>query len=120
ADLLGRARGALLRRATDPWKSDLGGIMNTVVPESRIPSHQAPDARTVDPDLDVVTMAVKVPETLGHVHLWTVRLARGADGDDVLRALAGSTRIARVRIGHGLRGINVIKELALDLGRPRA
>lgn len=64
AGLLRRARGTLLRRATDPWESHLGGIMNTLVPEPEIPSHQGPDARSVDPDLDVITMAVKVPETL--------------------------------------------------------
>jgi len=61
AGLLRRARGTLLRRATDPWESHLGGIMNTLVPEPEIPSHQGPDAQSVDPDLDVITMAVKVP-----------------------------------------------------------
>ena len=64
AGLLRRARGTLLRRATDPWESHESGIMNTLVPEPEIPSHQGPDAQTVDPDLDVITMAVKVPETL--------------------------------------------------------
>ncbi len=56
AGLLKRARGTLLRRATDPWEATLGGIVNTLVPEPEIPSHQGPDAQTVDPDLDVVTM----------------------------------------------------------------
>jgi glyceraldehyde-3-phosphate dehydrogenase (NAD(P)) len=50
ADLLARARGVLIRRATDPGESHLGGVMNTVVPEAAIPSHQGPDARTVRPD----------------------------------------------------------------------
>lgn len=59
AGLLRRARGTLLRRAMDPWESHLGGIMNTLVPEPEIPSHQGPDAQSVDPDLDVITMAVK-------------------------------------------------------------
>jgi glyceraldehyde-3-phosphate dehydrogenase (NAD(P)) len=93
--------------------------MNTVVPESTIPSHQAPDARTVDPKLDVTTMAVKVPETVGHVHFWTARLGRAANADDVLEALDASTRIVRVRMDDGVDAINVVKELALDLGRPR-
>lgn len=48
ADLLDYARGTLLRRATDPWESHLGGIMNTMVPEKDIPSHQGPDAKSVD------------------------------------------------------------------------
>jgi glyceraldehyde-3-phosphate dehydrogenase (NAD(P)) len=33
AGLLKRARGTLLRRATDPWESHQSGIMNTLVPE---------------------------------------------------------------------------------------
>lgn len=48
AGLLKRARGTLLRRATDPWESHLGGTMNTLVPEPEIPSHQGPDAQSVD------------------------------------------------------------------------
>lgn len=62
AGLLLKARGTLLRRATDPWESHLTGIINTLVPEKDIPSHQGPDAQSVDPSLDVITSAVKVPE----------------------------------------------------------
>ena len=91
AGLLVRARGTLLRRATDPWESHLGGIMNTLVPELRVPSHQGPDAQSVDPDLDVVTMAVKVPETIGHLHCWTVELSRPAENAEVLSAFSSST-----------------------------
>ncbi len=40
AGLLRAARGPLLRRATDPWESHETGIMNTLVPEAHIPSHQ--------------------------------------------------------------------------------
>lgn len=120
ADLLRRARGTLMRRATDPWESHLGGIMNTVVPEPAIPSHQAPDARTVNPDLDVVTIAVKVPETLAHLHCWFVELSRPADRDEVLEAFSGSTRIERLRIDEGLGALNAVKERASDLGRPRS
>ena len=47
--LLKKARGVLIRRATDPWESDHSGVMNTVVPEKVIPSHQGPDAQTVRP-----------------------------------------------------------------------
>lgn len=119
AGLLGRARGTLLRRATDPWESHLGGIMNTIVPEPVIPSHQAPDAQTVDPELDIVTMAVKVPETLAHVHCWAVELAESSDREAVLAAFAASTRIARLRIDAGLGAINAVKERAADLEHPR-
>ncbi len=119
AGLLRRARGTLLRRATDPWESHEGGIMNTLVPEEQIPSHQGPDAQTVDPELDVITMAVKVPETLAHLHYWVVDLTRKASRDEVLDAFRTSSRIALIRMKDGLTAINTVKELMADTGRPR-
>lgn len=118
AGLLRRARGTLLRRATDPWESHLGGIMNTLVPEPHIPSHQGPDAQSVDPELDVVTMAVKVPETIGHLHYWSVQLTRPAGKQEVLAAFKASSRIALISWSEGLSGINTVRELMVDLGRP--
>lgn len=118
AGLLRRARGTLLRRATDPWESHESGIMNTLVPEPEIPSHQGPDAQTVDPDLDVVTMAVKVPETVAHLHYWSVQMTRKASKDEVLDAFRRSSRIAPIRIGDGLVALNSVKELMADRGRP--
>lgn len=118
AGLLRRARGTLLRRATDPWESHAGGIMNTLVPEPGIPSHQGPDAQTVDPELDVVTMAVKVPETLAHLHYWAVQMTRKASKDEVLEAFRRSSRIALIQIGDGLVALNAVKELMADRGRP--
>jgi glyceraldehyde-3-phosphate dehydrogenase (NAD(P)) len=114
------ARGTLLRRASDPMDAHKEGIMNTIVPEEHIPSHQGPDAQLVDPSLDVVTMAVKVPENLGHVHFWNVELTRTADRTEILDAFRESTRIAFVNMKDGLTGINTIKELMSDIGRPRA
>jgi glyceraldehyde-3-phosphate dehydrogenase (NAD(P)) len=118
ARLLKKARGTLIRRATDPWESHLGGIMNTLVPEEEIPSHQGPDAQTVDPELDVVTMAVKAPETLAHLHYWTVQLTRPASKGEVLDALGTSSRILPIRMSDGLTALNAVKELMADLGRP--
>jgi glyceraldehyde-3-phosphate dehydrogenase (NAD(P)) len=116
--LLERARGTLLRRATDPWESHEAGIMNTLVPEPEIPSHQGPDAQTVDPELDVVTMAVKVPETLAHLHYWSVQMTRTASKDEVLAAFRGSSRIALIQMSDGLVALNSVKELMADLARP--
>lgn len=120
AGLLAKARGTLLRRATDPWESHESGIMNTLVPEAEIPSHQGPDAQTVDPNLDVITMAVKVPETLAHLHYWAVEMTRAASAEEVLAAFRTSTRIALIRYGDGLQALNAVKELVSDAGRPRA
>lgn len=118
AGLLRRARGTLLRRATDPWESHQSGIMNTLVPEAEIPSHQAPDAQSVDPELDVITMAVKVPETLAHMHYWSIQMTRPASKEEVLEAFRSSSRIAFIRMSDNLVAINVVKELMADLGRP--
>ena len=118
AGLLQRARGTLLRRATDPWESHDTGIMNTLVPEPEIPSHQGPDAQTVDPGLDVITMAVKVPETLAHLHYWSVQMTRQASAEEVLEAFRASSRIALIRMSDGLVALNSVKELMADRGRP--
>ena len=120
AGLLLRARGVLLRRATDPWESHLGGIMNTLVPEPEIPSHQGPDAQTVDPDLDVVTMAVRVPETIAHLHYWSIQMTRTADKDEVLDALRSSSRILLMKDAYGLNALNAVKELMADRCRSRS
>ena len=118
ASLHGKARGTLLRRATDPWESHLGGIMNTLVPEPVIPSHQGPDAQHVDPDLDVVTIGIRVPETVGHLHAWSVQLTREVTKDEVLAAFAASPRIVQIDSRTGLEAINSVKEWMADIGRP--
>ncbi|MFE3868965.1 type II glyceraldehyde-3-phosphate dehydrogenase [Flavobacterium sp. LS2P90] len=118
ADLLDYARGTLLRRATDPWESHLGGIMNTMVPEREIPSHQGPDAQSVDPDLNVITSAVKVPETLSHLHYWNVKLKKQTTKEEVLNAFKTSSRIKLIQYDQGLVSNNTIKEMFLDMGRP--
>ncbi len=93
--------------------------MNTILPESRIPSHQGPDAQTVDPDLDVVTMAAKGSHTQNHLHFWTVELARRAGRDEILEALRAMPRIALVRAADGIVAPNSTIELMRDIGRPR-
>ena len=120
AGLLVRARGTLLRRATDPWESHLNGIINTLVPEPQLPSHQGPDAQLVDPELDVVTIAIQVPETIGHLHAWNVELTREVSRDEVLAAFAASSRILPIDTRTGLSAINAVKEWMADSGRPNA
>jgi glyceraldehyde-3-phosphate dehydrogenase (NAD(P)) len=119
AGLLKKARGVLVRRATDPWESDRGGVMNTVVPEKSIPSHQGPDAQTVIPDLDVVTIAVVAAHTTSHLHAWSVELTRPATKDEVLAAFRAAPRIAFLRAAQGVVALNSTLEMMADLGRPR-
>ena len=119
AGLLKKARGVLIRRATDPWESDHGGVMNTVVPEKSIPSHQGPDAQTVIPDLDVMTIAVVAAHTTSHLHAWSVELTRPASKDEVLAAFRAAPRIAFLRMSEGVVALNSTLEMMADLGRPR-
>lgn len=119
AGLLRKARGVLIRRATDPWESDHSGIMNTLVPEKSIPSHQGPDAKTVVPDLDVVTMAAKGSHTQDHAHFWTVEMTRTATRDEVLDAFGAMPRLAFVRRSDGIVALNSLVELMHNIGRPR-
>lgn len=118
AGLLKKARGTLLRRATDPWESHLNGIMNTLVPEKDIPSHQGPDAQLVDSELDVITVAVKVPETLSHLHYWNVQLTKKVNKNEIIAAFKSSSRILLINYSDGLSANNVIKEWMLAKGRP--
>jgi len=119
AGLLKKARGVLIRRSTDPWESDHSGIMNTVVPEPHIPSHQGPDAQTVVPELDVITMAVKASHTQTHNHYWVVEMNREASRDEVLAAFKAVPRIAFIRMSDGIVALNSTIELMKDIGRPR-
>jgi glyceraldehyde-3-phosphate dehydrogenase (NAD(P)) len=119
AGLLKKARGVLVRRATDPWESDHSGIMNTIVPEPHIPSHQGPDAQTVAPELDVITIAAKAAHTQTHNHYWLVELSREASREEVLAAFHAAPRIAFIRMRDGIVALNSTVELMKDLGRPR-
>lgn len=119
AGLLKCARGVLIRRATDPWESNRSGIMNTVVPEGTIPSHHGPDAQTVAPDLDVVTIAANASHTQSHSHYWVVGLTREVGREEILRAFRADSRIAFIRMQDGLVALNSTQELMRDLHRPR-
>ena len=119
AGLLKKARGVLVRRATDPWESDHSGVMNTVVPEKSIPSHQGPDAQTVIPDLDVMTIAMVAAHTTSHLHAWSVELTRPASKDEVLAAFRAAPRIAFLQMSEGVIALNSTLEMMADLGRPR-
>lgn len=119
ASLLKKARGVLIRRATDPWESDHSGVMNTVVPESHIPSHQGPDAQTVRPELDLVTIAAKAAHTQCHNHYWVIELTRPASREEILDAFRAAPRIAFIRMSDGIVALNSTIDLMQDLGRPR-
>lgn len=114
-----RVRAVLLRRATDPWESHLNGMINTAVPETRVPSHQGPDAQTVLPDLDITTLAGAAPYNLSHIHFAMIETTRPVSVDELRDALWDAPRIAFVRADEGLVALNSVIELMRDLDRPR-
>jgi glyceraldehyde-3-phosphate dehydrogenase (NAD(P)) len=115
-----RARAVLFRRATDPWESHKSGVINTVVPELHVPSHQGPDAQTVMPDLNIVTMAAKGPYNLSHIHFAMVELKKRVKTETVIQTLRRTPRVLLIRAADGLGGLNSVIELMRDIGRPRA
>jgi glyceraldehyde-3-phosphate dehydrogenase (NAD(P)) len=119
AGLLKSAYGVLVRRATDPWESDTSGIINTIVPELVIPSHQTPDAKTVIPDLDITTSAIVAAETISHFHNWRVELNEAVSKEKILEVFAATPRIIFLKASEGLRALNQTVELMSDLGRSR-
>lgn len=119
AGLLKKGHGVLVRRATDPWESDTSGVINTIVPELSIPSHQTPDAKTIIPDLEITTSALVVAETISHLHSWHVELTKAVSKEEILEIFAATPRILFLKASEGLRALNETVELMSDLGRSR-
>lgn len=114
-----RARVVVLRRATDPWESHDTGMINTVIPEVRVPSHQGPDAQTILTDIDLTTMAAAGPFNLSHIHFAMVETAHPVKVEELRDALYDEPRVALIRSADGLVALNTVVELMRDLDRPR-
>ena len=114
-----KARVVLMRRAADPWESHKTGMMNTVMPEIKVPTHQGPDVASVVNGLNIVTMAGTASHNLSHMHYAMVETNRPVSLEAVREALWEEPRIAFVRASEGLVALNSVIELMRDLGRPR-
>jgi len=109
----------LIRRGGDPTQTDRGPI-NDIVPDPvEVPSHHAPDLRTVMPDIDVTTTGVTVPATLMHLHSVTVSLDADPDASEVRERFAAEPRLQLITTASGCEGCADIQEYARDTGRPR-
>ncbi|HEY5538940.1 MAG TPA: type II glyceraldehyde-3-phosphate dehydrogenase [Thermoplasmata archaeon] len=109
----------MVRRATDPGDSKKGPI-NAIEPELEMPSHHGPDVQSVLPNLNIHTIAVKVPTTIMHLHAVSVGLKRTATANEVLDVWRRSPRLKFVRGAEGVKSTAQIMELARDLGRARS
>jgi len=118
-ELLEKAYIAVARRGADPVDAHKKSPLGTIVLEEAIPSHQATDAQTVLPQLNILTVAAAVPVTLGHLHTAFLRLRDELSKEEVVGMLKESLRVAAVQYKDGITAENQLAELMRDLGRPR-
>lgn len=93
-------------------------MINAVVPETKVPSHQGPDAQTVIPDFDITTMAGAGPYNASHIHFAMVATTRPVSIRELRTALRAEPRVAFVLESDGLVAFGSVIELVRDLGRP--
>ncbi len=114
-----RVISTMIRRSADPMDSNKGPI-NAIEPVLTVPSHHGPDVQTVIPDMNIQTLAVKVPTTIMHLHSIAVDLTDDkVTSDDILDLWNRTPRIKFVKGAHGIKSTAQIMEVARDLNRPR-
>jgi glyceraldehyde-3-phosphate dehydrogenase (NAD(P)) len=113
------AAANLVRRGGD-IPQDSRGPINSTIPVTEVPSHHGPDVQAVMPDLDIKTLAVKVPVTYGHVHMVNVELEEDASSEEVKEAFRDQPRVNLVSAGEGYDSTGKIHEKMRDLERPRS
>lgn len=89
---INNVQAVMVRRSGDPKDSDRGPI-NSIEPVLTVPSHHGPDVQTVIADLNIQTMAVKVPTTIMHVHCIIAELNSEPDVNRVLELWENTPRI---------------------------
>lgn len=110
---------ALVRRAADPWEDEKGPI-NAITPDLKIPSHHAPDVKTVLPNLNITSMAVKVPTTLAHFHMIHAKVKKETTTEKLLEVFRNGSRILTFKGSEGYTSTAKILEKFRDLGRIRS
>lgn len=119
-------QAVMIRRSGDPKDSDRGPI-NSIEPVLNVPSHHGPDVQTVMSNLNIQTMAVKVPTTIMHVHCIIAKLGKKPHVKDILSLWEATPRVnlldgflkngtAKIR---NIPGTAEIMELARDLSYRR-
>lgn len=109
----------LIRRATDPNDSKKGPI-NSIEPSLKIPSHHAPDLKTVIDGVNVDTVAIKVPTTLMHVHVIRAHLKDSTSRDVILDEWSNYRRVLRIYGKEGLTSTAQIMDAAREMQTDRS
>jgi glyceraldehyde-3-phosphate dehydrogenase (NAD(P)) len=114
-----KARAVLARRAADPQEVGKGPI-DAVVPDPiTLPSHHGPDVMTVLPDINITTMAIKIPTTHMHLHSLIVTLDKKTTAEDVVAALQRENRVMVVEGKMGFKSTSHVIDWARWKGRPK-
>jgi len=112
-----KVRVILARRAADPNDVKKGPI-NAIVPDPiKLPSHHGPDVKSVLPQINITSAALKIPTTLMHVHTVNMEVNEGCTVDDIKKIFGSQPRIRFV--GQGMSSTAEIMEFARDMKRPR-
>ncbi len=109
----------LVRRGGD-IPQDSRGPINSTIPVTDVPSHHGPDVQAVMPELDIKTLAVKVPVTYGHVHMVNADLEREVTEEEVKKAFREQPRVKLVSAENGYDSTSKLHERMRDLGRKRS
>jgi len=115
-----RVRVFIARRGADPKEHKRGPINDVVPNPASVPSHHGPDAKTVMPDVDIVSMAIAIPVTIMHLHMMWIELSDSYSRDKILDALDATPRIRLVDTKRGYVSLAQIIEWARDVGRHRS
>lgn len=115
-----RVSAVMIRRGPDPSNIQKGPV-NAIVPDPvTVPSHHGPDVNTVLPDLNITTVALKVPTTLMHMHTINATINNGASKEEIIDLLNRTPRVVLVQAKNGFKSTAHIMEWAKDLGRNRS
>jgi glyceraldehyde-3-phosphate dehydrogenase (NAD(P)) len=112
------ATANLVRRGGDPAQDSRGPI-NSIIPVTEVPSHHGPDVQEVMPELDIKTLAVKVPTTISHVHMVNVKLDENTTEERVLDAFRDQPRVVLQEANKGYSSTGKVMEKMRDMERPR-
>ncbi len=116
---ISKVTSVIARRAVDP---DLpkGMVDSVSLDPVSVPSHHGPDVTTILPDLDIVTMAIKIPTTHNHVHSLIVDLKNSSTtSDSIIDTLKNTPRVMLVSSKNGIKSTAHTFDLGRELGRDR-
>ncbi|MDQ1254797.1 MAG: glyceraldehyde-3-phosphate dehydrogenase [Euryarchaeota archaeon] len=113
-----KVRANIARRAVDPNDIKKGPVDAIVLDPVKLPSHHGPDVKSVLPQINITTSALKVPTTEMHIHTVNMEVNTDCTAEDIKKIFSSESRIRFV--GNGITATSEIMEVARDLGHRRS